>query len=64
MILPKMKSRGNMKTFYDPTIPTFLHQGNQCQSSPPLLLLQSQDEIFFKGEGYNTLCYELPNLCH
>jgi hypothetical protein len=49
-----------MKTFYGPTTLTFFYQGNQCQTSLPLPLLQSQEEIFFKGEGYNTSCYELP----
>jgi hypothetical protein len=43
---------------------TFFRQGNQCQTSPPLPLLQSRDEISFKGEGCNTLCYELPNHGH
>jgi hypothetical protein len=47
MIIPKMKPRGNMRTFYDPTTPTFFRQGNQCQTSPPLPLLQSQGEIPF-----------------
>jgi hypothetical protein len=54
----------NMKTFYGPTTPTFCRQGNQCQTLPLLPLLQSRDEIFFKGEGYNTSCYEPSNLCH
>jgi hypothetical protein len=31
---PKMKPCGNTKTFYGPTTPTFLRQGNQCQPSP------------------------------
>jgi hypothetical protein len=30
---------------------TFFRQGNQCQTSPPLSLLQSRDEISFKGGG-------------
>jgi hypothetical protein len=27
MIIQKMKPRGNMRTFHDPTTPTFFHKG-------------------------------------
>jgi hypothetical protein len=47
MIIPKMKTRENMKTFHDPTTPTFFRQGNQCQTSLPLPLLQSRYKIPF-----------------
>jgi hypothetical protein len=49
MIILKIKQCGNMKTFYGPTTPTFCRQGNQCQTSPPLPLLQSRNEISFRG---------------
>jgi hypothetical protein len=55
MIILKMKPHGNMRTFYDPTTPTFFHQGNQCQTSPPLPLLQSRGEISLRGRAV-TLC--------
>jgi hypothetical protein len=51
MIISKMKPHENMRTPYDPTTLTFFRQGNQCQISPPLPLLQSQGEIPFEGAG-------------
>jgi hypothetical protein len=51
MIIPKINPRGNMKTFYGRTTPTFFHQGNQCHPPSLLPLFQSRDEIFFKGRG-------------
>jgi hypothetical protein len=41
MIILKMKPHGNMKTFYDPTAPTFFREGNQLKTSPAFPLLQS-----------------------
>jgi hypothetical protein len=64
MIILKMKPRGNMKTFYGQTTPTFFRQGNQCQLSPSLPLLQSRDEIFIKWEDCNTPYYGNPNQSH
>jgi hypothetical protein len=61
MIISKMKPRGNMRTFYDPTTLTFFCQDNQCQISPPLPLLQSQGKIPLTGEDYNTMYYENYN---
>jgi hypothetical protein len=62
MIIPRMKPRENMKTLYDPTTPTLFCQGNQCQTLPPLSLLQSWVEIFLRGRDVTPYVMVLLNL--
>jgi hypothetical protein len=61
MIILKMKTRGNMKTFYDPTIPTIFRQGNQYQTSSPYRYFNLRMRFSLRGEGCNTLCYRKLN---
>jgi hypothetical protein len=59
MSTPKMKLRGNVRIFYEPTTPTSFHQGN------PQSLLSHRfnlGTIFsLTEEGCNTLCYGNSN---
>jgi hypothetical protein len=64
MITPKMKSRRNMKTYCDPTTPSYSHQGNY---PIPLIFLASiafsgRDFLLRGGGAVAPPCYGSPNI--
>jgi hypothetical protein len=64
MVIQEMKPRGNVKIFYDPTFWSFFHQGKFKPHLTLFLYLNHGMRFYFKGEGCNTLCYELSNPFH
>jgi hypothetical protein len=63
MITSKMKPRGNTNTFYDPTTPSSFHRGNYPTLARLLASIAiSGRDFFLRGEGYNTPCYDSPNI--